>query len=555
MSIESVYQSLLRRNPDQGAYSTYAGLSDDEIANAIYGSGEYADLQQQSQPQQQPEQNISAVRNGPQGGGGADANTVNQIYQQYLGRPADPSGLGTFTGMDTQSIINGILGSPEYAQSHQQPTMNSGAGYNPYTQGGSSQLSANPDPTQAFNFVASPYVTANNPFSSSINNAYQSLLGRPATAAEMGANSKMLQAKPDDYLIFLSNLSNSPEAAAAAASNKQQLIGGIPARIDPTGENSLPAVDPLTNTINWLSMSYPKYTPTPNMGGIQGFANKYGSYLPGIAAAIASFGGSTPLTAAEIAAGGAANYGGAIANGGTAASLGFDAANAGFNLGAAGANAASGGLDLGSNFTWNLPGANIASGGLDFGSNFTSTAGYPSFTFDSLLPLTPEEIAKIAEQGDVGGFPVDNPITSPFPFSPSDLSTLAKAGLTTASLAKLLGNLTSSSPTGKTSILPTSLPPALRNVLPTSVGGNGGGNNAGKGGGTANQAALPGIYREPFSPFAFGNQQPVQSGRNVSPTDFLANLNKSAADTSALGQMKNTTPTDSKLNFFGSLFS
>ena len=110
--------------------------------------------------------------------------------------------------MDTQSIINGILGSPEYTQSHQQQqtTMNSGAGYNPYTQGGSSQLSANPDPTQAFNFVASPYVTANNPFSSSINNAYQSLLGRPATQAEIASNSQMLQQKPDDYLIFLSNL-------------------------------------------------------------------------------------------------------------------------------------------------------------------------------------------------------------------------------------------------------------------------------------------------------------------------------------------------------------
>ena len=111
MSIESVYQSLLHRSPDQGAYSTYAGLSDDEIANAIYGSAEYAGLQQQSQPQQQqqPDQNISAVQNGPQGGGGADANTVNQLFQQYLGRPADQSGLGTFTGMDTQSIINGIL--------------------------------------------------------------------------------------------------------------------------------------------------------------------------------------------------------------------------------------------------------------------------------------------------------------------------------------------------------------------------------------------------------------------------------------------------------------
>lgn len=56
MSIESVYQSLLRRNPDPGAYGTYAGWSDEDIANAIYGSQEYANLQQQSQPQQQQPQ-------------------------------------------------------------------------------------------------------------------------------------------------------------------------------------------------------------------------------------------------------------------------------------------------------------------------------------------------------------------------------------------------------------------------------------------------------------------------------------------------------------------
>lgn len=53
MSIESVYGSLLRRSPDEGAYGTYAGWSDEDIANAIYGSQEFANLQQQSQPQQQ----------------------------------------------------------------------------------------------------------------------------------------------------------------------------------------------------------------------------------------------------------------------------------------------------------------------------------------------------------------------------------------------------------------------------------------------------------------------------------------------------------------------
>ena len=44
-----------------------------------------------------------------------------------------------------------------------------------------SQKSTNPDPTQPFNFVASPYVTAQNPFSKPINNAIQSYLGRSET--------------------------------------------------------------------------------------------------------------------------------------------------------------------------------------------------------------------------------------------------------------------------------------------------------------------------------------------------------------------------------------
>ena len=554
MSIESVYQSLLHRSPDQGAYSTYAGLSDDEIANAIYGSAEYAGLQQQSQPQQQqqPDQNISAVQNGPQGGGGADANTVNQLFQQYLGRPADQSGLGTFTGMDTQSIINGILGSPEYTQSHQQQqtTMNSGAGYNPYTQGGSSQLSANPDPTQPFNFVPSPYVTANNPFSAPINNAYQSLLGRPATQAEIASNTQMLQAKPDDYGIFLSNLSNSPEAAAAAASNKQQLIGGTPAYVGLGDEQSKAAVDPLTNTLTWLGAAYPNYTPSKDTG-LSSIANTLGSYI--VPAAIGVMGGGAL---------------GALLGAGTGA--------------AGGSLAASGGLDLGTGFTGAAYGTGAAGGSL--------TAGYDLANLVSQGITDPAQLAQIMEinygvdpflASDAAnlaatGYGADainqvlgygynaadlagTGITSYPTLSPSDISSLTGAdaagtGLSGSTLAKLLG--LGASALGKvgstTSQVPKYLPPSLQNVLPTSSKPA---TNYGSGGGLSNQAALPGIYREPFSPFAFGNQQPVQSGRNVAPTDFLGNLNKSAVDTSSLGQMKSSTPSSSKLNFFSSLFS
>ena len=48
-------------------------------------------------------------------------------------------------------------------------------------------------------------------------------------------------------------------------------------------------------------------------------------------------------------------------------------------------------------------------------------------------------------------------------------------------------------------------------------------------GGSA-QAALPGIYREPFNPFAFGNQQPVQSTNKG--FDFLSALSKEGAQPS-----------------------
>jgi hypothetical protein len=47
-----------------------------------------------------------------------DENQLAQLYQQYLGRAPDPSGIATWSGQDPSAVIAGILGSPEYQGSH-----------------------------------------------------------------------------------------------------------------------------------------------------------------------------------------------------------------------------------------------------------------------------------------------------------------------------------------------------------------------------------------------------------------------------------------------------
>jgi hypothetical protein len=52
---------------------------------------------------------------------------LNALYEQYLGRSPDPSGISTWSGQDEASIIAGILGSQEYAN-NQSNQGNSGGG-------------------------------------------------------------------------------------------------------------------------------------------------------------------------------------------------------------------------------------------------------------------------------------------------------------------------------------------------------------------------------------------------------------------------------------------
>ena len=47
-----------------------------------------------------------------------DETQLAQLYQDYLGRAPDPSGIATWSGQDPSAVIAGILGSPEYQSSH-----------------------------------------------------------------------------------------------------------------------------------------------------------------------------------------------------------------------------------------------------------------------------------------------------------------------------------------------------------------------------------------------------------------------------------------------------
>jgi hypothetical protein len=47
-----------------------------------------------------------------------DQSELDALYQEYLGRPADPSGIATWSSQDPNAVVAGILGSPEYQASH-----------------------------------------------------------------------------------------------------------------------------------------------------------------------------------------------------------------------------------------------------------------------------------------------------------------------------------------------------------------------------------------------------------------------------------------------------
>jgi len=105
--LASLYRKYLGRDPEPGAEG-WLQYDDETIENGIANSEEANNYRNQSQQQPQQQQ--------PQAPSGLDDNAIRQLYQQYLGRDADSTGLNTFRGQSYEQVLQGILGSGEYAQ-------------------------------------------------------------------------------------------------------------------------------------------------------------------------------------------------------------------------------------------------------------------------------------------------------------------------------------------------------------------------------------------------------------------------------------------------------
>ena len=155
-------------------------------------------------------------------------------------------------------------------------------------------------------------------------------------------------------------------------------------------------------------------------------------------------------------------------------------------------NVASGGLDLGTNFNWNIPSSNAASAGLDLGSNFnwnlpTSGPGFdPLSTLSSLYNTITNGSGINPGVGPSGpGGPGTSPGTGPGGNGPGG------NGPSTPTI-----NPNIKVPISK--IPGVSTTPTLSTLLRSP---------------TLYQSAPGGLYKGNQNPFMFGKEQPVQNAR------------------------------------------
>jgi len=417
--------------------------------------------------------------------------------------------------------------SPSGANLNYQPGVNQSFGGLPTNAQGSayvapvSQMSANPDPSQPFNFVASPYVTAQNPFSKPINNAYESYLGRPASQAEMYQYTMLLAQNPDAYNTLVEGIRTSPEAANAAKSGIQNLI------IDPKQGDM---------TGGWLNASYGKYTPTSE-SGLSKITNAIGSAIPYAALGVMTGGLADALlapSAESLIASGGLDFGTGFTGSGYTPSYADQlysqfnnafsnpnelgqayAPTAGANVTVEGApsiyndygatntplinatggtgNFASGGLDLGSNFTWNgLPiSETVAGTGLTIGQILGGAGG--AATLASLLSGT--------TGGGIGGAGVGGAGTGTG-------GTGTGGGGTGTGVGGGTGGGVGGGGTGGTGtkVAPKSPIPKIPIIPPKTLA------TALKSP-TLYQSAPGGLYKGNINPFTFGKDVPIQGQR------------------------------------------
>ena len=145
--INSIYQQYLGRGVDPSGAATYAGWDPQSIINAVKGSQEYAQRQGSangvSPVAPLPQAQGAAPGWTPQSQGMADilspaGGDINALYQKYLGRNADQSGIATYAGWSPDQIANALVNSPEYRQSQ-----NGANGASPAAASGNAQDLAN----------------------------------------------------------------------------------------------------------------------------------------------------------------------------------------------------------------------------------------------------------------------------------------------------------------------------------------------------------------------------------------------------------------------------
>lgn len=411
-----------------------------------------------------------------------DENQLAQLYQQYLGRAPDPSGIATWSGQDPSTVIAGILGSQEYqsrsgggggeptpigvggtiqpveqsdAQSKVDQLYKSILGRSakddPGSQGwvtllesgasleniasaiGSSQEAKN----RALSGV-SEEVKKNDPnnFAGKVTELYASALGRTPEPKALEEYVNILNRNPDEFGWLSTHVTSSPEAQKYAEKT------GI--NLDAVRENAV--------------ASYGLWTPaasSPTPGGFGGFMMKYGPYLPFIAAAAAS---APTLLAAEGATAGSGFVG---IRPEFAAELGL---SGGSGLGTAGAsgNVLSGlyGLESGlGNLGYALPGDEIVT---------AEMAAQRAAALPELYPggaLPPEGYSTIyTPAGDVAYAPTAD-LEAYAKAAPSLLSTLGSALNTPLGRLGAMGGLSLLSGGG--------LGSKQQPVLPQMAGGGG----------------------------------------------------------------------------------
>ena len=241
-----------------------------------------------------------------------------------------------------------------------------------------------------------PLIDVQDNMPSKVMAAYNNILGRNPTQAELVHHVDVFSKKPDDYQWWLGSLSESPESI-------QRVM---------TGQTNWNTVE---KNARLLSQGYGFFTPTPEEGGLAGFANRYGPYLPGIGATLATLGASSPLLAIE----------------GVTPAFGLTTSNV------------------------------IANAGTPFISGAFNPAALGFATSSQALPYTPtNDAANLFQQGITNPTQMQDIIQMAGydPFLSADIAGLATSGLSEAAMNQVLGYSYNAAELANTGINPLSTP-------------------------------------------------------------------------------------------------